>query len=110
MLTPTLLWRGPRHVAGTTTATVDAEKLIGLWYGIDEDSDSKVNVFSNTTRLVVDFPFVVDYCNNAYYNILNGQIVISEEQNMVPNFSTELVYPLFQYHTNYDGNKLVITN
>ena len=64
----------------------------------------------NTTRLVVDFPFVVDYCNNAYYNILNGQIVISEEQNMVPNFSTELVYPLFQYHTNYDGNKLVITN
>ena len=64
----------------------------------------------NTTRLVVDFPFVVDYCNNAYYNILNGQIVISEEQNMVPNFSTELVYPLFQYHTNFDGNKLVITN
>ena len=32
--------------SGTTTATVDAEKLIGLWYGIDEDSDSKVNVFS----------------------------------------------------------------
>ena len=31
--------------SGTTTATVDAEKLIGLWYGIDENSESKVNVF-----------------------------------------------------------------
>ncbi len=65
----------------------------------------------NTTRLVVDFPFVVDRCNNAYYNILNGQIII-REPDMVPNFPTDgtVVYPLIQYHTNYDGSKLTITN
>ncbi len=65
----------------------------------------------NTTRLVVDFPFVVDRCNNAYYNILNGQIII-REPDMVPNFPTDgtVVYPLIQYHTNFDGSKLTITN
>ena len=64
-----------------------------------------------TTRLVVDFPFVVDRCNNAYYNILNGQIII-REPDMVPNFPTDgtVVYPLIQYHTKYDGSKLTITN
>lgn len=65
--------------------------------------------FGNTSRLFVDFPFVVDSCNNAYYNILNGQIVVAEP-DMVPNFPLDLVYPLFQYHTTYDGNKLTITN
>ena len=65
----------------------------------------------NTTRLVVDFPFVVDRCNNAYYNILNGQIIVAEP-DMIPNFPTEgvPVYPLIQYHTQYDGNKLTIYN
>ena len=65
----------------------------------------------STTRLVVDFPFVVDRCNNAYYNILNGQIII-REPDMVPNFPTDgtVVYPLIQYHTSYDGSKLTITN
>ena len=65
----------------------------------------------NTTRLVVDFPFVVDRCNNAYYNILNGQIII-REPDMVPDFPTDgtVVYPLIQYHTSYDGSKLTITN
>ncbi len=65
----------------------------------------------HTTRLVVDFPFVVDHCNNAYYNILNGQIIVAEP-DMIPNFPTEgvPVYPLIQYHTQYDGNKLTIYN
>lgn len=65
----------------------------------------------NTTRMVVDFPFVVDRCNNAYYSILNGQIII-RDPDMVPNFSTDgvPVYPLIQYHTQFDGNKLVISN
>ena len=65
----------------------------------------------NTTRMVVDFPFVVDRCNNAYYSILNGQIII-REPDMTPNFPTdgEPVYPLIQYHTQFDGNKLVISN
>lgn len=65
----------------------------------------------NTTRLVVDFPFVVDRCNNAYYNILNGQIII-REPDMVPDFPTDgtAVYPLIQYHTTFDGSRLTITN
>ena len=65
----------------------------------------------NTTRLVVDFPFVVDRCNNAYYNILNGQIIV-REPDMIPDFPTTgtVVYPLIQYHTTYEGGRLTITN
>ena len=65
----------------------------------------------NTTRMVVDFPFVVDRCNNAYYNILNGQLII-REPDMIPDFPTTgtSVYPLIQYHTTYDGNKLTVYN
>ena len=65
----------------------------------------------HTTRLVVDFPFVVDQCNNAHYSILDGQIII-RQPDMVPDFPTDgtVVYPLIQYHTNYDGSKLTITN
>ena len=65
----------------------------------------------NTTRMVVDFPFVVDRCNNAYYNILNGQLIV-REPDMVPDFPTDgtTVFPLIQYHTQFDGIKLTITN
>ena len=35
----------PSGGGGGTPTTVDADKLIGLWYGVDENSDSKVNVF-----------------------------------------------------------------
>ena len=65
----------------------------------------------DTKRLVVDFPYVVDRCNNAYYNILNGQIIVAEP-DMVPDFPTTgtVIYPLIQYHTTYDGSKLTITN
>lgn len=65
----------------------------------------------NTTRLVVDFPFVVDRCNNAYYNILNGQILVIEPDK-IPNFPVDgtVVYPLIQYHTSFDGNRLIISN
>ena len=73
--------------------------------------DACTETDGTTTRLVVDFPFVVDRCNNAYYNILNGQIIVAEP-DMVPNFPTEgiTVYPLIQYHTSFDGNKLTVTN
>ena len=76
------------------------------------DPDACTDSQGNTTRLVVEFPYVVDHCNNAYYNILNGQIIISEDFNMVPNFPIDgtTVYPLIQYHTMYDGSKLVISN
>ena len=75
------------------------------------EPDACTDSQGNTTRLVMDFPFVVDRCNNAYYNILNGQIII-REPDMIPNFPTDgtVVYPLIQYHTTFDGNKLVISN
>lgn len=53
----------------------------------------------NCTRLVVDFPFVMDNCNNIKYNIIDGSIVEGEG-----------VFPLIQYHTSYDGYELHIYN
>ena len=75
------------------------------------EPDACTDSHGNTTRMVVDFPFVVDRCNNAYYNILNGQIIV-REPDMIPNFPTDgtAVYPLIQYHTSYDGSRLTITN
>ena len=73
--------------------------------------DACTDSHGNTTRLVVDFPFVVDRCNNAYYNILNGQIIIAEPDK-IPSFPTDgtTIYPLVQYHTQYDGSRLTISN
>lgn len=75
------------------------------------EPDACADSQGNTTRLVVDFPFVVDRCNNAYYNILNGQIIIAEPDK-IPDFPTDgtTIFPLIQYHTQYDGSKLTITN
>ena len=65
----------------------------------------------NTIRLVVESPYVVDHCNNAYYNILNGNIIVDELHGMVPTFSTDtIVYPLIQYETTFDGVTLRIRN
>lgn len=66
----------------------------------------------NCTRLVVeDGVFVVDRCNNAYYNILNGGIIIDEAHGMVPSFSTDtVIFPLIQYHTTFDGYELHVYN
>lgn len=66
----------------------------------------------NTTRLVVESPYVVDHCNNAYYNILNGDIIINEEFGMIPSFAydNKPIYPLIQYHTSFNGYELHIYN
>ena len=53
----------------------------------------------NLTRLVVDFPFVLDNCNDIKYNIINGDI-----------FEGDGVYPLIQYHTSFNGYELHIYN
>ena len=53
----------------------------------------------NCTRLVVDFPFVIDNCNNIKYNIINGDI-----------FEGDGIYPLIQYHTSFNGYELRIYN
>ena len=75
------------------------------------DPDACTDSQGNTTRMIVDYPFVVDRCNNAYYNILNGQIII-REPDMIPSFPTDgtPVYNLIQYHTTFDGSKLTIYN
>ena len=66
----------------------------------------------NCTRLVVDFPYVVDHCNNAFYNILNGELIMDEQHGMLPLFPTDSapVFPLIQYHTSYNGSELHIYN
>ncbi len=76
------------------------------------EPDACTDSQGNTTRLVVEFPFVVDHCNNAYYNILNGQLIISDEYDMTPLFPTDgvAVFPLIQYHTQYFDGKLTISN
>ncbi len=53
----------------------------------------------NLTRLVVDFPFVVDNCNDIKYNIINGDI-----------FEGDGIYPLIQYRTSFDGYEVHIFN
>lgn len=75
------------------------------------EPDACTDDHGNTTRLVVDYPFVVDHCNNAYYNILNGELII-REPDMIPNFPTDgtAIFPLIQYHTSFDGSQLTITN
>lgn len=61
----------------------------------DACSDSQ----GNTTRLVVETPFVIDNCNNIKYNILNGYI-----------FEGDGVYGLYRYRTSFDGVTLRIFN
>ena len=53
----------------------------------------------NLTRLVVDFPFVVDNCNDIKYNIINGDL-----------FEGDGIYPLIQYHTSFNGYEVHIYN
>ncbi len=53
----------------------------------------------NCTRLVVDFPFVVDNCNDIKYNIINGDI-----------FEGDGIYPLIQYHADFNGVEVHVYN
>lgn len=53
----------------------------------------------NCSRLIVDFPFVVDNCNEIKYNIINGDL-----------FEGDGVYPLIQYHTSFNGYEVHIFN
>lgn len=53
----------------------------------------------NLTRLVVDFPFVMDNCNGIKYNIINGDLLEGDG-----------IFPLIQYHTSFDGYQLRVFN
>jgi hypothetical protein len=63
------------------------------------DPDACCDAEGNCTRLVVDFPFVVDDCNDIVYNILDGSIVEGDG-----------IFPLIEYHTSYDGSALRVYN
>ena len=117
------VWAGVRRSSSRQYLTDSRIRFAELDLGNSERLRQQLNAlkdamggtgwdYGNTTRLVVEFPYVVDHCNNAYYNILNGQIIVNEEFDMIPNFPTEgtVVYPLIQYHTQYDGNKLTVYN
>ncbi len=93
----------------------DADNLDDTFAAYDRippnEPDACTDSQGNTTRMIVDYPFVVDRCNNAYYNILNGQIII-REPDMITSIPTDdaPVYNLLQYLTTFDGSKLTIYN
>lgn len=51
-----------------------------------------------TTRLIVDFPFVVDECHDFKYNIIDGSIIEGDGRI------------LYYYNTSFDGTTLKIWN
>ena len=62
----------------------------------ERQSPNDPNVCGDNSRLIVDFPFIVDTCLNVRYSILDGQIFTQGYQG----------YPLIQYRTQYDGRTL----
>ena len=75
-------------------------------YSLDEfkayerQSPNEPNYCGETSRLIVEFPFVVDTCLNVKYSILDGSIFTQGYMG----------YPLIEYRTQYDGNTLRIYN
>lgn len=88
------------------TAPPESRGIIIYRYSFDEfkayerQSPNKPNSCGEYSRLIVDFPFVVDTCLDVKYSILDGS-VFTEGYNG---------YPLIQYHTQYDGSTLRIYN
>ena len=80
--------------------------LIVYRYAIDEFkvyerlAPNEPNYCGDNSRLIVEFPFVVDTCLNVEYRILDGSIITKGFHG----------YPLIQYHTQYDGTILRIYN
>lgn len=66
----------------------------------ERQSPNEPNYCGEYSRLIVDFPFVIDTCLDVKYSILDGSIVTEGYQG----------YPLIQYHTQYDGTELRIYN
>lgn len=88
------------------SAPPQSRGIIIYRYSMDEfkayerQSPNEPNSCGEYSRLIVDFPFVVDTCLDVRYSILDGSI-ITEGYNG---------YPLIQYHTQYDGSTLRIFN
>lgn len=80
--------------------------IIVYRYDLDEfrayerQSPNDPNHCGENSRLMVDFPFVVDTCLDVKYSILDGSIITQGYAG----------YPLIQYNTQYDGSMLRIYN
>jgi hypothetical protein len=88
------------------TAPWPSRGIIIYRYSMDEfkayerQSPNEPNYCGESSRLMVDFPFVVDTCLNVKYSILDGSI-------FTPNY---MGYPLIEYRTQYDGHTLRVFN
>lgn len=75
-------------------------------YSLDEfkayerQSPNEPNSCGEDSRLIVEFPFVIDTCLDIKYSILDGSIFTEGYQG----------YPLIQYRTQYDGTTLRVFN
>ena len=66
----------------------------------ERQSPNEPNYCGENSRLIVEFPFVVDTCLDIKYSILDGSI-------FTPNY---MGYPLIEYRTQYDGHTLRVFN
>lgn len=88
------------------SAPPQSRGIILYRYSLDEfkayerQSPNEPNACGDESRLIVEFPFVVDTCLNVKYSILDGSIITQ-------NYSG---YPLIQYQTQYDGHTLRVHN
>ena len=88
------------------TANRPSRGLIVYRYSLDEFkvyerlAPNEPNHCGDNSRLIVEFPFVVDTCLDIKYSILDGSIITEGFKG----------YPLIQYHTQYDGRTLRIYN
>ncbi|MBQ5856383.1 MAG: hypothetical protein IIW55_03645 [Bacteroidales bacterium] len=66
----------------------------------ERQSPNEPNYCGENSKLIVEFPFVVDTCLDIKYSILDGSI-------FTPNY---MGYPLIEYRTQYDGHTLRVFN
>lgn len=66
----------------------------------ERQSPNEPNHCGENSRLIVEFPFVVDTCFDVKYSILDGSIFTQGYQG----------YPLIEYRTQYDGHTLRVYN
>ena len=66
----------------------------------ERQSPNEPDYCGESSKLIVEFPFVVDTCLDVKYSILDGSI-------FTPGY---MGYPLIEYRTQYDGHTLRVFN
>ncbi|MBO7287855.1 MAG: hypothetical protein J6U85_06460 [Bacteroidales bacterium] len=72
----------------------------GEFKAYERQSPNEPDYCGESSRLIVDSPFVVDTCLDVKYSILDGSII-------TPGYNG---YPLIEYRTQYDGHTLRVFN